>query len=50
MQLNLMKADAVHRICIIMLMTEIKDVMTYTVKNKILKEASNQKTVNAHKD
>ena len=41
MQLNLMKADAVHRICIIILMTEIKDVMAYTAENEILKEAPN---------
>ena len=41
MQLNLIKTDVTHRICIIMLMTEIKDVMAYTAENKILKEASN---------
>ena len=41
MQLNLMKADAVHRIYIIMSVTEIKDIMTYTAENEILKEAPN---------
>ena len=50
MQLNLIKADAVYRICIIMLVAEIKDVMIYTAENEILKEALNQKTINAHKD
>ena len=40
-QLNLMKADAAHRICIIMSVTEIKDIMTYTAENEILKEAPN---------
>ena len=41
MQLNLIKTDAAHRICIIMLVAEIKDVMIYTAENEILKEASN---------
>ena len=50
MQSNLIKADAAHRICIIMLITEIEDVMTYTAENEILKEVLNQKMVNAHKD
>ena len=45
-----MKADMAHRICIIMLVAEIKDVMAYTAKNEILKEALNQKMINAHKD
>ena len=50
MQLNLIKADAAHRICITMSVAEIKDVMTYTAENEILKEAPNQKMINAHKD
>ena len=41
MQLNLIKTDMTHRICIIMLMTKIKDVMTYTAENEILKETLN---------
>ena len=50
MQSNLIKIDTAHRIYIIMSVTEIKDVMTYTAENEILKEALNQKMINVHKD